>query len=119
MCPRSISVRLNANSVFDAAGKPIDLDRGDEEPEVLGHRLLEGQQIEALLFDLDIHPVDDSIAFDDPFGFVGVPLEECFDGELDRGLRLAGHREQPDLDLAQLVVKMPVAFAGHPNLPVI
>ena len=37
---------------------------------------------------------------------------------LERRLRLAGHGEQADLDVAELVVKMPVSVEAHPNLPV-
>ena len=41
-----------------------DLERGGEHPEVAGHRLLEGEEVDALLLDLDLHAVDDPVARD-------------------------------------------------------
>ncbi len=39
-----------------------DLERRGQHPEVASHRLLQGQQVDALLLDLDLHAVDDPVA---------------------------------------------------------
>ena len=51
-------------------------------------------------------------------GLLAVALQQRLDREAERRLRLARHGEQADLDVAQLVVKMPVDVEAHPNLPV-
>ena len=51
-------------------------------------------------------------------GLLVVALEQRLDRETERGFRFARHREQAHLDVAQLVVKMPVDVQAHPNLPV-
>ena len=94
-----------------------DLERGGQHPEVPCHRLLEGQQVDAHLLELDLHLVDDPVAGDDTLGLGAVALEERLDGQSQGGLRLTRHRQEADLDLAQVVVKVPVGL-GHPNLPV-
>ena len=95
-----------------------DLERGGEHPEVPRHRLLQGEEVDALLLDLDLHAVDHPVAHDDPVGLVGIPLEQRLHREAEGGLRLARHGEQPDLHVAQLVVKVAVNVEAHPNLPV-
>ena len=60
----------------------------------------------------------DLVAGDDLRGLVGVALEQRLHRQPERGLGLAAHGEEPHLDLAQLVVKVPVRFGAHPNLPV-
>ena len=47
-----------------------------------------------------------------------VALEQRLDREAERRLRLARHREQAHLDVAQLVVEMAMDVDAHPNLPV-
>ena len=51
-------------------------------------------------------------------GLVAVALEQRLHRETERGLGLARHGEQPDLDVAQLVVKVAMDVEAHPNLPV-
>ena len=95
-----------------------DLERRGEHPEVARHRLLEAEELDALLLDLDLERVDRTVAGDDPMGLGGVPLEQGLHRQRKGRLRLARHREEPDLDVAQLVVEMAVLVLGHPNLPV-
>ena len=47
-----------------------------------------------------------------------VALEQRLDREAERRLRLARHREQAHLDVAQLVVEVAMDVDAHPNLPV-
>ena len=95
-----------------------DLERRGEHAEVARHRLLEREEVDALLLDLDLHAVDDPVAGDDAPGLLAVALEQRVDREAERRLRLARHREQAHLDVAQLVVEMAMDVDAHPNLPV-
>ena len=56
-----------------------DLERGGEHPEVAGHRLLEGEEVDALLLDLDLHAVDDPVALDHPARLLAVALQQRLD----------------------------------------
>jgi len=94
-----------------------DLQGGGQHAEVARHRLLEGQQVDAHLFKLDLHLVDDPVGADHRLGLLPVPLEQRVHRQAQCGLRLARHGQEADLDLAQVVMKVPVRL-GHPNLPV-
>ena len=96
-----------------------DLERGGEHAEVARHRLLEREEVDALLLDFHFHAVDDAVAGDDAARLLAVALQQRFDRQAQRRLRLARHREQADLDVAQLVVKVAMDVDAHPNLPVI
>jgi hypothetical protein len=61
---------------------------------------------------------DHAVAGDDLIGLGAVALEQGVDRKAERRLRLARHGQEPDLEVAQLLVKMAVQVAGHPNLPV-
>ena len=95
-----------------------DLERRGEHPEVARHRLLQRQQVDALLLDLHFHGVDHPVPGDHPARLLAVALQQRLHRQPQRRLRLAGHGEQPDLDVAQLVVKMTMDIDAHPNLPV-
>ena len=59
--------------VADALQVVVDLDGGNEKPQVHGHRLIKRQQLQALLLDLHLHLVDFPIRIDDPLGDIGIP----------------------------------------------
>ena len=95
-----------------------DLEGGDDHPEVAGHRLLEREQVDPLFLDLHLHVVDHVVAGDDLVRLAAVTLEQRVHGQAERGFGLARHGEEEDLEVAQLLVEVPVQVAGHPNLPV-
>ncbi len=50
--------------VADPLQGGVDLDGGDDEAQVAGHRLVERQRLEAVLLDVDLHEVDREVALD-------------------------------------------------------
>jgi hypothetical protein len=97
-----------------------DLHHGGEKSQVARHGLLGRQQVDHLLLDFQLDVIDRVVARDDLARLVGVALQHRVDGAVQRGLRLARHVEQHDLELGELVVKMAVTrrWCVHPNLPV-
>src|SRR5215203_7267951 len=89
-----------------------------EHAEVARHRLLQGQQIDALLLDLYFHCVDYPVSSYDPLRLLAIALEQGFHCQRQCGLCFTGHREQPHLHVTQLIVKMTMDIDAHPNLPV-
>ena len=94
-----------------------DLHRGGEEPQVAGHRLLRGEEPDHGLFDLELEPVQLAVAGDHALGLLAVALEQRLDRRGERGLRIARHVEERDLELREIVVEMAVGFNAHVPCP--
>ena len=71
-----------------------------------------------MLFDLDLHGINHSIARDHLGSLGAVPLQQRLDRLTQRRFGFPRHREEPHLDLAQLVMEVAVDVSAHPNLPV-
>ena len=54
--------------IADALEIVRDLERGGDESQIAGHRLLQRQQRDAALVDLDLEPVDDVVVVESPRG---------------------------------------------------
>ncbi len=54
----------------------VDLQHGHDEPQIGGHRLIEGQNLEALFLDLDLHAVDLGVVGDHLLGHHGVAIDQ-------------------------------------------
>jgi hypothetical protein len=69
--------------VADALQIVVDLERPDEKAQVDRHRLLQGEQVDRLILDLHLHPVDLFVGRDDLLGFSHVRFDQSFDRMLD------------------------------------
>jgi hypothetical protein len=72
--------------------------------EVTGHRLLEGEDLEALVLDRLAGPVDVRVRADDAFGELRVRAEQCRGGLPGGLLDATGHRDQVGDHARQLFV---------------
>ena len=94
--------------VADALEVGVDLDGGDDRPQVDGHRLVQRQQREAPAVDLDVQRVERLVAGEHARSIRSrsrstSPLtarRTCFFGE-------AAHFEQPRLELLELFLEVP------------
>ena len=77
--------------VADALEVVVDLQGPDEEAQVDGHGLLEGQQGDRRVFDLQLQAVDLLVRGDDRPRLLGVHLREGFDRMVDLALDLPSH----------------------------
>ena len=84
----------------------VDLDRRDDRPQVDGHRLVQGEQLEAAVVDFDVQAVDRVVADEHAFDQLQVALDEGAYGEPDAVFREATHLEQPGLQDIELVLEM-------------
>mgnify|MGYP007014881271 CR=1 FL=1 len=69
--------------IADALEVARHLDRADQETEVAGHRLLEGQHSDGLILGLYLEPVEFLVGLDHRDRLVAVALEQRFDRERD------------------------------------
>ena len=100
--------------VADPLEVGVDLDRRDDGAQVGGHRLVQGQQLEAAVVDLDVQLVDRLVARRARASTsVGVALDEAAHGHADALLGEAAHLEQPLLQRPELFLEVPDdAFHG-------
>ena len=117
---RSARLAMFVRQVADALQLAVDLDHGDDEPQVAGHRLVQGQDLEALLLDLDLDLVDQDVARRSPGAPAGVALldrrERHAQALLDRGAQRQDLALEPvDLSSADAAI---VALPAQPNRPV-
>ena len=87
----------------------VDLQRGDDEPQIVGHRLIEGQDFQALFLDLDLHAIDHRVVGDHLLGHHRVAIDESRDGVGDR---LFDQRADVEDFLLQ-AVDLAVDMLGH------
>ena len=88
-----------------------DFHRDGDEAELGGERRL-GEEVEGHVVDLDFELIEDVVILLDLAGEGVVALDERTDGAADRGLRVAGHREEALLQLGEFFVVM-----GHGDQP--
>ena len=84
----------------------VDLQGGHQETQVHRDRLLQRQQVDGLLLDHHLHPVDLGVRGDDISRFLRVDLGQRFDRVLDLALDLASHEDQVAPQVLQLLRKM-------------
>ena len=101
--------------VADAFQVVVDLEHGHNVAQVHGHRLVEGQELEALLLHLHLVLVDDQVGENDLPGGVGVAA-------LDGGERLAqvvlhDRAQGEDLLLESLDLSLQMSCHRCPVLP--
>src|SRR5262245_2813352 len=92
--------------VADALEVGDDLHGGGDEAEVAGGRLVEGEQLHALLVDLDVVSVHLPIAVDDVSGQRLVTLHQRPHGAADLILDQRAHGQQRLLEAVQLLVEV-------------
>ena len=80
--------------------------------QVTGHRLLQGQEANALGLDLTIHFVHRIILAQNAFGQRNVVLLNGFDGLLEHGARQGSHVQQFLLQRRQLIMKA-LSYVQH------
>ena len=79
--------------------------RSDDDAQVAGDGLLEGEQLEALLLHLDAGPVDVDVGGDDLLGDLDVGLEEGLGRLAHRGLDLTADGGEVAEDGVELLVE--------------
>lgn len=79
---------------------------------------MQRQEVRHRVLDLDLQEVDLPVAGDHLLGRLRLAVQDRAERLPQGVLDLAGHGQQPILEPAQLVVKVPVGLADHPNLPV-
>ncbi len=105
--------------VADALQLAVDLDDGDEEAQIAGDRLVERQQLEALLFDLDLLLVDLEVADDDLARLVAIALLDGLERDAQVVLHEGSKREDLALELVELALEMcHAALLPQPKRPV-
>ncbi len=85
----------------------VDLDRGDDRPQVGGHRLVQRQQREAAVVDLDVQRVQRLVAGERPVDELVVAIHQPLDRDPHLLFGEAAHLEQPGLELLELFLEMP------------
>ena len=80
----------------------VDLQGGDDKPQVGRHGLVEGEDLQALLFHLHFHAVDVFVAGHHPLGQRGVTVDEGGDRLRDRLLHEGAEAEDPLLEILEL-----------------
>ena len=101
--------------ISDALKIGIDADDGEDEPEVDGHGLLHGEEVESHLVDLALEAVDGRLGAQDELADGEVTGPVGLDGALDGLFGHAGHDEQFFLEVVEALVEF---YAHQPNLPV-
>ncbi len=93
--------------IADALEVGVDLDGGDNRPQVGGHRLMQRQQLEAAVVDLDVQVVDRLVADEHVRRPArGHARSEAGDGLAHALFRQPAHREQPLLQRVELLLKV-------------
>ena len=80
-----------------------DLEPGRDEAQVAGGGLMEGEQVEAALVALDIHPVHFGVAGDYRAGLFGIAIDQRADRLGDLTLDQPAHLDQSGAQLAQVL----------------
>ena len=93
---------------FEAA---VDAHDGQDEPQVAGHGLPEGEDVEALGLDLDLHLVDVGVAVADLERVVTLIPEESVQGLIEPNLDDAAHLEDGTAKRSQIGLQID----GHVN----
>ena len=84
----------------------VDLHGRGDEPEVGGHRLLEGEQAQAALVDLDLQIVDVLVRGDDALRRIDAALDEGVGGVVHALLDERAHVQQAVLERLHLLFEM-------------
>jgi hypothetical protein len=92
--------------VADPLEVGVDLQRGDDGPEIDGHRLVERQQREAAVVDLDVQRVHRLVADEHAIEQVAIAFDQSLDRQAHLLLREPAHFEQPRLELFELLLEM-------------
>ena len=92
--------------VADALEVAVDLQDADEEPQVDGDRLLQGEQRDRRLLDRHLHPVDLVVGGDDAARLLRVHLGQGLDRAVDLPLDLSAHQDQLAAEVLELLGKM-------------
>ncbi len=100
------------SEIADALQLVVDLDDGDDEAQVAGHRLVEGQELEALLLDVDLVLVDHEVGGDHAPGLADVA---CLDGVKGEAQVVLDERTERQ-DLALQVLELALQMCGHEPL---
>ena len=102
-------MRCQVTHSSDVAG---GVDRRDHDPQVGGHRGLQGEKRERLLLRVRAHLVDHDVVGDDPFGQLQIAVEQRASGLVHGGRHLAAHVGQGAGEVIELVVEM-LAHLDH------
>ena len=92
--------------VADALELAVDLDDGGHEPQVAGHRLVEREDLEALLLDLDLVLVDQHVGGDHLASLGGIALLDGLEGEAETLLHQRAERQDLPLQPVRLSLQM-------------
>src|SRR5665647_1366093 len=105
--------------VADAFQLAVDLDDRDEEAQVARHRLVERQDLEALLLDVDLLLVDQDVGHDHPARLVGVAILDGLEGQPQVVLHQGAESEDLALEPVDLALQMCHGIlAAQPKRPV-
>ena len=107
-CLRQLERALGdvGGQVADALQLAVDLDHGDEEAQVAGHRLVEREDLEALLLDLHLQLVDCEVADHDALGLLRVALLDGLEREVQALLDHGAQAEHLALQLVELALQV-------------
>ena len=103
--------------VGDALEVVVELQHPDDVAKIDGHRLVEGEDLEALLLDVDLHLVDAGVGFDDLIGHPDVGGFHRRDGLVDVLLDERAQSEDLALELFDFffeVASHASPFQGRP-----
>ncbi len=93
----------------------VDLHHGHDEPQVNGHGLLHGQQVESEFVDLALDLVDVGFTGQHHLAVLGIAGAIGLSGAVDGLFCEAAHAQQFVPEFVQSLLK---AASCHPNLPV-
>lgn len=77
----------------------------DDEPQIAGHGLIQGEQAQRLPIDIDLEQVDFLIAFDDFIRQLHVPFKKGLHGFLQSSFGQRRHLQDHHPELFQFLVK--------------
>ena len=96
----------------------VDLERGDDQTQIRGHGLLQGEQVHGELVNFDLDPVDPRLVAEHLVRGALVFVYDRADAALDGGFHQRAHLQQLGLQLFQFFDEMAHVFNPQPNRPV-
>ena len=92
--------------IGDAFEFPRDFHHRGDSPQIDGDRLMQGENLQAFVFDANVPGIDRLVAFLQGFRTVFGGFGQLVDGEMNHLLDLAAHRQNVAMNSFQVIEKV-------------